>query len=32
MVHSRIPLQEASRAHSTLEAGGVLGKILLTAP
>jgi putative PIG3 family NAD(P)H quinone oxidoreductase len=32
VVHSRIPLPEASRAHSTLEAGGVLGKILLTAP
>ncbi|MCX2732520.1 NAD(P)H-quinone oxidoreductase [Saccharopolyspora sp. NFXS83] len=30
IVHSRIPMPEASRAHSLLEAGGVHGKILLT--
>jgi putative PIG3 family NAD(P)H quinone oxidoreductase len=32
VVHSRIPLPEASRAHAALEAGGVHGKILLTTP
>jgi len=32
LVHERIPLPEASRAHATLEAGGVHGKILLTRP
>ncbi|WP_243790927.1 NAD(P)H-quinone oxidoreductase [Saccharopolyspora gloriosae] len=30
IVRSRIPLPEAARAHSLLEAGGVHGKILLT--
>ena len=29
IVHSRIPMAEAARAHSLLEAGGVHGKILL---
>lgn len=32
IVQGRIPLPEASRAHSELEAGGVHGKILLTRP
>lgn len=30
VVHDRIPMQEAARAHEALEAGGVHGKILLT--
>ena len=29
IVHDRVPLAEASRAHAMLEAGGVRGKILL---
>ncbi|GAA4864295.1 NAD(P)H-quinone oxidoreductase [Saccharopolyspora cebuensis] len=29
LVHDRIPMAEAARAHATLEAGGVHGKILL---
>jgi putative PIG3 family NAD(P)H quinone oxidoreductase len=32
VVHSRIPLPEAARAHAALEAGGVHGKILLPVP
>jgi putative PIG3 family NAD(P)H quinone oxidoreductase len=31
VVHDRIPLPEATRAHAALEAGGVHGKILLLA-
>ncbi|GAA2820040.1 NAD(P)H-quinone oxidoreductase [Saccharopolyspora taberi] len=31
IVHSRVPLPEASRAHATLESGGVHGKILLVS-
>ncbi|QUG99568.1 NAD(P)H-quinone oxidoreductase [Saccharopolyspora erythraea] len=30
IVHDRIPMREAARAHSALDAGGVRGKILLT--
>lgn len=30
VVHARIPLAEAAQAHQMLEAGGVVGKILLT--
>jgi putative PIG3 family NAD(P)H quinone oxidoreductase len=30
VVHARLPLSEAARAHQMLEAGGVVGKILLT--
>ncbi|CAL99555.1 NADPH2:quinone reductase [Saccharopolyspora erythraea NRRL 2338] len=30
IVHGRIPMREAARAHSALDAGGVRGKILLT--
>ncbi|WP_433870848.1 NAD(P)H-quinone oxidoreductase [Saccharopolyspora sp. CA-218241] len=29
LVHDRVPMAEAARAHATLEAGGVHGKILL---
>ncbi|MBK0865465.1 NAD(P)H-quinone oxidoreductase [Saccharopolyspora sp. HNM0986] len=32
LVHHRIPLPEATRAHSLMEAGGLRGKILLTRP
>lgn len=32
IVHDRIPLPEAARAHALLEAGGVHGKILLVRP
>ena len=29
VVHATVPMAEATRAHQTLEAGGILGKILL---
>jgi putative PIG3 family NAD(P)H quinone oxidoreductase len=32
VIHDRIPLPEATRAHAALEEGGVHGKILLLAP
>jgi putative PIG3 family NAD(P)H quinone oxidoreductase len=32
IVHGTVPLPDAARAHAQLEAGGVTGKILLTAP
>jgi NADPH:quinone reductase-like Zn-dependent oxidoreductase len=30
VVHARVPLADAALAHQMLEAGGVVGKILLT--
>jgi NADPH:quinone reductase-like Zn-dependent oxidoreductase len=30
-VHARFPLSQAAEAHRTLEAGGVVGKLLLVA-
>jgi NADPH:quinone reductase-like Zn-dependent oxidoreductase len=30
VVHDRVPLPDAAKAHAQLEAGGVVGKILLT--
>lgn len=32
IVHATVPLPDAAAAHRMLEAGGVVGKILLTAP
>jgi putative PIG3 family NAD(P)H quinone oxidoreductase len=32
VVHDRVPLPDAARAHALLEAGGVVGKILLPLP
>ena len=32
VVHERVPLPDAARAHALLEAGGVVGKILLPLP
>ncbi|MBC8090784.1 MAG: zinc-binding dehydrogenase, partial [Pseudonocardia sp.] len=32
IVHARLPMQQAADAHTRLEAGGVIGKLLLTAP
>ena len=31
VVHATVPLAQAAQAHQMLEAGGVVGKILLTA-
>jgi NADPH:quinone reductase-like Zn-dependent oxidoreductase len=32
LVHERIPLPEAARAHAVLESGTVVGRVVLTAP
>jgi putative PIG3 family NAD(P)H quinone oxidoreductase len=32
VVHARFPLSDAAEAHRTLDAGGVVGKLLLLAP
>lgn len=32
VVHARFPMSEAAEAHRTLDAGGVVGKLLLVAP
>ncbi|MFC4944786.1 NAD(P)H-quinone oxidoreductase [Pseudonocardia sp. GCM10023141] len=32
VVHDRIPMEEAARAHTQLDGGGVVGKLLLVAP
>jgi NADPH:quinone reductase-like Zn-dependent oxidoreductase len=29
IIHERIPVQEASRAHQLMDDGGVVGKLLL---
>ena len=31
VVHARLPLDQAARAHELLDSGGVFGKLLLTA-
>jgi putative PIG3 family NAD(P)H quinone oxidoreductase len=32
IVHDRIPMERAAQAHAELEAGGIVGKLLLVAP
>jgi len=32
VVHAEFPMQDVAEAHRTLEAGGVVGKLLLVAP
>ena len=32
IVHARIPMEEASRAHALFDEGGVVGKVVLTVP